>query len=470
MRKLSFLFILIFLPLSVFLQTLNVSGSIKNFEKQYFQIYKVELDTLILVDSMMTDAKGNFRVQISESKYVDRGMYQFNILDQSFFVLNDFNPIVLETRYEFDYFNNKVKDNLVIKTSDENIHFQTFQRQQMLVNVARELLLQLLHIYPNGDPFYEQILKQYYDRYENYDLFIKKHSNKQKTDNLFLKIAKAYYIDQTPDWKLTAEKRQLQARAVFFDYFNPADDFFYHTNVIPDKLEEWLTLHIPLRENQKIDENLMAHAAIQFILKTHDNPRIYQFVLKKALTRFVGAHLYTSFLKVYDAFMIVDHDDCDQTTDDLLWARNLASDLRNIQIGKVAPDFVLKDNLKMHDLKSDYTVLMFWATWCSHCVSSMPEIQKTMDDFKLKNKTKASLNVVAVSLDRDEEAWKSYIKFQGLESWIHVSDLKGWNNEVGKLYNIYSTPTFIVLGKNKEILGVLEESEDLDRFLNSLNK
>ncbi|MDD2344997.1 MAG: thioredoxin family protein [Bacteroidales bacterium] len=470
MRKISFLFILIFLPLSVFLQTLNVSGSIKNFEKQYFQIYKVELDTLILVDSMMTDAKGNFQVKISDSKFVDRGMYQFNVIDQSFFVLNDFKPIVLETRYEFDYFNNKVKDNLVIKTSDENIHFQTFQRQQMLVNVARELLLQLLHIYPNGDPFYEQILKQYYDRYENYDLFIKKHSNKQKTDNLFLKIAKAYYIDQTPDWKLTAEKRQLQARAVFFDYFNPADDFFYHTNVIPDKLEEWLTLHIPLRENQKIDENLMAHAAIQFILKTHDNPRIYQFVLKKALTRFVGAHLYTSFLKVYDAFMIVDHDDCDQTTDDLLWARNLASDLRNIQIGKVAPDFVLKDNLKMHDLKSDYTVLMFWATWCSHCVSSMPEIQKTMDDFKLKNKTKASLNVVAVSLDRDEEAWKSYIKFQGLESWIHVSDLKGWNNEVGKLYNIYSTPTFIVLGKNKEILGVLEESEDLDRFLNSLNK
>lgn len=468
MRKISFLFIFVFLPLSAFLQTLSVSGSIKNFEKQYFQIYKVELDTLILVDSTMTDAKGNFQVEISDSKFVDRGMYQFSVLDQSFFVLNDYKPIVLETLYEFDYFNNKINDNLVFKTSDENIHFLTFQKQQMLVNIARELLLQLLHIYPNSDPFYEQILKQYYERYDNYDLFIKEHLKKQKIDYLFLKIAKAYYIEQTPDWKLTAEKRQLLTRATFFDYFNPADDFFYNTNIIPDKLEEWLTLHIPLRENQKIDENLMAQAAIQFVLKTHDNPRIYKFVLNRVLTRFVGAHLYTSFLKVYDAFMIVDHDDCEQATDNLLWTRDLASDLRNIQIGKVAPDFVLKENVKMHDLQSDYTVLMFWATWCSHCVNSMPEIQKIINNFKLNNKPKASLSVVAVSLDRDEEAWKSYIKFQGLESWIHVSDLKGWNNEVGTMYNIYSTPTFVVLGKNKEILSVLEENEDLQIFLNSL--
>lgn len=467
MRKLFLLSCMLFIPLTVFLQTLNVNGSIKGFEKQYFKLYKVELDTMIFVDSMMTDAKGLFKVQISDPKIVNRGMYQFKILDQFFYVLNDFKPIVMETRYEFDFFNNKVTDNLVFKESDENIQFLAFQKQQMLVNIAREILLQLLQMYPNSDPFYIKILNEYEIRYNDYDKYVKNQMQGKNKDALFLKIAKAYYIDEVPDWKMTAERRQLIARAKFFDYFNPADDFYYNTNVIPDKLEEWLTLHVPLRENQKIDELLMAQAANQFILKTKDNPRIYSFALQRVMERLVKAHLYTSFLKVYDAFMIVDHEDCEQDSEKLLWARDLASDLRNIQIGKVSPNFVLKDNLKLHDLQSDYTLLVFWATWCSHCVNSMPEVKRVIDDFKLKNSGKSILNIVAVSLDRDEGAWQSYIKSQGLASWIHVSDLKGWNNEVGKLYNIYSTPTFIVLGKNKEILGVLENEKELKTFFDS---
>lgn len=467
MKKIVTFFIAVFLPLSAFLQTFNVNGTIQNFEKQYFKIYKVELDTLIFIDSLSTDAKGSFKVMISDSKFAERGMYQFKVLDQFFYVLNDFKPIVLETKYEFDYFNNKVTDNLIFKGNEENIQFLAFQKQQMLVNIAREILLQLLQMYPNSDPFYAQILKEYDSRYKDYDKFVKNHMQGKNKDALFLKIAKAYYVDEAPDWKMTAERRQLVARAKFFDYFNPADDFYHNTNIIPDKLEEWLTLHVPLRENQKIDELLMAQAANQFILKTRDNPRIYAFVLQRVLERLVKAHLYTSFLKVYDAFMIVDHEDCEQDSEKLLWARDLASDLRNIQIGKVAPNFVLKDNLKMHDLQSDYTLLVFWATWCSHCVNSMPEVKRIIDDFKIKNSGKSMLNVVAVSLDRDESAWQSYIKSQGLASWIHVSDLKGWNNEVGKLYNIYSTPTFIVLGKNKEILGVLENERELKSYFDS---
>ena len=64
---------------------------------------------------------------------------------------------------------------------------------------------------------------------------------------------------------------------------------------------------------------------------------------------------------------------------------------------------------------------------------------------KLYNKYKTKgFEILGISLDQNRERWLQAIQADKL-TWKHTSDLKGWSNEVSKLYEISAIPkTFLV--------------------------
>ena len=58
------------------------------------------------------------------------------------------------------------------------------------------------------------------------------------------------------------------------------------------------------------------------------------------------------------------------------------------------------------------------------------------------------VDIVSVSLDMDEAAWKKAIADDNLAWPNHVSDLKGWNNEVAGMYCIAFIPQNIIIDHN----------------------
>lgn len=75
----------------------------------------------------------------------------------------------------------------------------------------------------------------------------------------------------------------------------------------------------------------------------------------------------------------------------------------------------------MYDLKSDYVLLVFWASWCPHCVQEIPRLKMVLEQLKDKK-----IAVVFISLDEEESAWKSFIYQQKLDNYIHLCDFKKW--------------------------------------------
>ncbi|MDR1584759.1 MAG: AhpC/TSA family protein [Prevotellaceae bacterium] len=97
--------------------------------------------------------------------------------------------------------------------------------------------------------------------------------------------------------------------------------------------------------------------------------------------------------------------------------------------------------------KSDYVLVDFWASWCGPCIRSFPELKE------FYNKHKGSqLEILGVSLDNDEEAWKNAIAQYEL-TWQHISDLKGWDNEAAKAYAVSGIPNTVLIDKNGNIAG-----------------
>lgn len=97
----------------------------------------------------------------------------------------------------------------------------------------------------------------------------------------------------------------------------------------------------------------------------------------------------------------------------------------------------------------------FWASWCGPCRQENPNIVAIWKDFHGKG-----FDVFGVSLDTDRAKWLEAIEKDQL-TWAHVSDLKGWGNEAGKLYGVQAIPHSVLIDKNGIIIAKNLRAEEL---------
>jgi len=126
-------------------------------------------------------------------------------------------------------------------------------------------------------------------------------------------------------------------------------------------------------------------------------------------------------------------------------------DNKKFPIGKPLADFSQEDTsgrmVTLSSMRGKYVLVDFWASWCGPCRQENPNIVATFNKYKNKNFT-----VLGVSLDKSKEPWLEAIKVDGL-AWTHVSDLKGWNNEVSTKFEIFSIPQSILLDPQGNVVA-----------------
>jgi peroxiredoxin len=142
--------------------------------------------------------------------------------------------------------------------------------------------------------------------------------------------------------------------------------------------------------------------------------------------------------------------------------------IRGTMVGYKANDFSQSTPdgkpLKLSDFKGKYVLIDFWASWCRPCRMENPNVVAAYTRFKDKGFT-----VLGVSMDSNKDAWLAAIKADNL-AWPHVSDLKGWGNEVGILYGVKGIPQNFLIDKEGKIVAKNLRGPDLDQKLAEIIK
>ena len=85
------------------------------------------------------------------------------------------------------------------------------------------------------------------------------------------------------------------------------------------------------------------------------------------------------------------------------------------------------------------TIIDFWASWCKPCRIENPHVVALYNEFHAQG-----LNIIGVSLDEDTDSWKKAIAKDKL-TWTQVSNLKGWEDPIARMYEVEQIPTTFLL-------------------------
>lgn len=97
--------------------------------------------------------------------------------------------------------------------------------------------------------------------------------------------------------------------------------------------------------------------------------------------------------------------------------------------------------------KNKYTLIDFWASWCSECRDNTPKLAAIYNAYKDKG-----FGIYTVSLDDNAKEWKQAVKEDNI-TWDNVCDFKKWESAPVKDYMITAIPDNVLVDENGIIVA-----------------
>jgi len=251
----------------------------------------------------------------------------------------------------------------------------------------------------------------------------------------------------------------------YWDGFNFKDDRLIHTPIYDQKLDEYMNKLVPPLEDSVIKEGDM------LLAKARGQEELFKYTLWW-LTRNAEGSKIMGMDRVF-VYLVENY----FMKGDAYWLDNEALGKYYDRAAKIAPNLIgrVGPEIKMtgldgkehalSDIKSKYTVLVFWDPTCGHCTKEIPALD-SMYEAVLKDK---GVKVYAVRTEGDEKLWKEFIQKHNLSDWTNVYDPEHKSN-YRSMYDVYSTPIIYLLDDKKIIRGKKLDHSNIMDVINMIEK
>ncbi|MBI3509738.1 MAG: DUF5106 domain-containing protein [Bacteroidetes bacterium] len=248
----------------------------------------------------------------------------------------------------------------------------------------------------------------------------------------------------------------------YWDGMNFNDDRLIRTPVYANKLKFYLDKIIPQHPDS------IAAACDFLIEKARPSKELFKYTVyyttytyetdKRMGFDAVFVHIVERYYRTNQVWWVSD--------EQMKKILNRSTQLGYTLIGKPAVNLLLHDSNNvvkpLQAVEAKYTVVIFWDPTCSHCKKEVPLLQAYYDSLK---KAGVSIEVYAVYSELDYKTWKQYIREHKLK-WINVCGKDAQELATSKYYyDVFSTPTILLLDEKKNILAKRIDVEALKGFL-----
>jgi len=411
--------------------------------------YGKPLPTIYKTDSARIDKNGRAVIESKENTL--GGIYMLLLSDKKTyfeFLLDNGDEMSIVADVS------KLPEGLVFKNSEQNVHFQDYVK---FLKGFSEKQQKLLAEYNASKTKADSNAVREKMTISSRDLTNYRRSYVAKNPgSLLAAVFRALESPEVPqgDHFLPDGKKDTMFaynyyKAHYWDGFDFKDDRLIHTPIYDAKLDEYMNKVVVPYEDSVIKESDI------LLSKTRGQKELFKYTLwwltrNAETSKIMGmdrvfVYLVENYYMKGDAYWL-DNDALEKYYDR---AMKIAPNV----IGRVGADIKMKgmdDNKEhsMYDLKSKYTMLVFWDPTCGHCTKEVPALDSL---YKAELKARG-VKVYAVRTEGDEKTWKEFVQKHNIKDWTHVYDPDRKSN-YRSMYDVYSTPVIYLLDEKKIIRG-----------------
>lgn len=427
--------------------TLNISGY-----EGSSKLYSLEGEKTFLIDSIDSD---NGKIRLISDKYdFHNGFYRFIISKDNWVdFIYDGEDVELTSNIK------NISDSLVVLNSNSNKLLHQFKRLNKVYKTKTELLQLVLARYPKDDDYYnatQNKLAQLQIEYHNF-VNITSQTEPKSFIARYIKSAQLPILrmDIIPENQIS----YFQASALNNINFDDAE--LIYSDLFTNKSIEYLMYYRNPQLPKELLEKEFMKATDSLFNKAKVNELVYQHITEYLISGFKQF----GFDNIIDYIIrnyVVEDDLClDEKLEHSIQRRLEQS--KQLAIGKSVPNFQIPDSngniINLENIKAEKTLIVFYASWCPHCKTILPEI-----NMLYNNQTDMNFEVIAISLDEDKKEWLNFVKDNKL-NFMNGSDGRGWSGKVSSDYFIYATPTMFLLNSEKIIIAKPLKIKKLKEYL-----
>ncbi len=392
-------------------------------EYEFVILYRLTPSGKVFTKNTAVDDKGRFNLDLDSTS--NSGMYRlvYKLPEEDHYF-----DLIYDGTENVD-FNFSESSGVNFKDGQNKILVQYLKEMDRL----EEKIASLLTV---GDP----------DKKEIEELFTQQRSIQNKAEkesentsaHMFIKAYRFYIPDHFKNRNIYYGKK----KSTFFDTFDFSDEQLQSSSFPLKKIQGYYKNFVTLQGGgfyrSIIDD-------INFEIRNTD-PKFQKHLLSDFWQSLVDDNRKNAANYLAENYL----GDLSSSLNDAVLSQKL-SIYKNLSTGAKAPDFSWQDGNKNEKTLyttegSEYYILAFWSSECSHCMDQMPVLNE-----KIKNISNEKIRVIAIGLEMDEKHWKETIP--NLSRFIHVLKMGQDRANTTLKYDITGTPTFYVLDTDKKIIA-----------------
>jgi len=476
-------------------QAYTLKGTARDMDGRKVELLDFYGDKNRVISSTTVDRNGLFQFPLNDDSPVgmyrlrfEKGIHMDVIYNRKDIELSISNPRVQAGRYS-------LVDGIDVLSSGDSRLYYGFLRTLDLRRKRTALLNQLKLLYTSskdkdkvsdqdttGTPetetgsFYDQIEIELGNLHKGFEGYIQKLID-NNPDSYAAKIIKTM---KTPVLNIEVAGDELREwqKEHFWDRVDLSDVTLLHSPVIPSKVFEYISLFTDNRLGKEEQEMALIEAVDDILFRAQADDTVFIVVLDIITRRFEKSEHELVLTYITENYILSDSG-CEDSeavvsADRAGELRDKVETIRRMAIGNQAPEidipqqglFDLKvtegsvvpvsgSQIKLSDISAEYTLVIFWASWCPHCPSLLSEVKVIYDECSDKG-----LEVLAISIDKEQTAWQNAVTKEQYR-WINFSELTGWKGKAAKEYGVWSTPRMYLLDRDKRIIAKPATVEEL---------